>query len=149
MKYKNYFKEIENYLLNKYKVKVILTYGSDDYWFPKLGKILIEKNNPWRERYFSLLHEAGHVCIDYDDIDFKIVNISQYKEKIKTKKDFVHSINEELMAWNLGENISINLGHTIDIEKFREIKTKCIMSYVKHGLNEVYGKRINISVIKS
>ena len=51
------------------------------------------------------------------------------------------------MAWNLGKNLAVNLNIQFDNHRLEEITTRCIMSYVKHGLKNVYGKSINVDVI--
>jgi hypothetical protein len=150
MKYKKYFKEIEYYLKKEFNVNVILSYDTEDYWMPNFNKILINKNNKWRERYFSLLHESGHVKLDIGDDTTKNMKMSiEYSENLKSKQDIVSNLNEEILAWTLGKNLAIHLNHEFDTGKYNKIKTNCIMSYIKNGLHEVYGKKIDISVIKT
>ena len=147
-KYKNYFYELESYINKKYNVKVSLSYDTQDFWFPKLKLIMINKNNQWRERYFSLLHESGHVILDMGSMTTKYMKMqSDIKENIKSKKDLINELNEEILAWNLGKNLSFEMFHEIDTSKYNEIKTGCIMSYIKSGLKDIYRSKIDIDVI--
>ena len=138
-KYKKYFYDLEAYINKKYNVNISLSYNSQDAWFPKLKLIMINKDNQWRERYFSLLHESGHVILDMGSMTTKYMKMeSDIKENIRSKKDLVNTLNEEILAWNLGKNLSFEMFHEIDTKKYNEIKTGCIMSYIKSGLNDVY-----------
>ena len=148
-KYKEYFYDLEAYISKKYNVTISLTYNTQDYWFPKLKLIMINKDNQWRERYFSLLHESGHVILDMGSMTTKYMKMeSDIKELTKSKKDLVNTLNEEILAWNLGKNLSFEMFHDIDINKYNEIKTGCIMSYIKAGLKDVYRSSIDIEIIK-
>ena len=128
-KYKNYFYELKSHVSKKYNVTVSLAYNTDDSWFPKLKLIMINKDNQWRERYFSLLHESGHVILDMGSMTTKYMKMEKdIKEFTKSKKDLVNTLNEEILAWNLGKNLSFEMFHEIDTNKYNEIKTGCIMS---------------------
>ena len=148
-KYKKYFYDLEAYINKKYNVNIFLSYNSQDAWFPKLKLIMINKDNQWRERYFSLLHESGHVILDMGSMTTKYMKMeSDIKENIRSKKDLVNTLNEEILAWNLGKNLSFEMFHEIDTKKYNEIKTGCIMSYIKSGLNDVYKCKIDIDIIR-
>ena len=76
--YKKYFYEVTKYLEDNFGINVVLSYDTDgDYWFPALRKILINKNNQWRERYFSLIHESGHARLDMESLSIKSLKIVQ------------------------------------------------------------------------
>lgn len=149
--YKKYFYEVTKYLEDNFGINVVLSYDTDgDFWFPALKKILINKNNQWRERYFSLIHESGHARLDMESLSIKSLKMQkEHQELIKTKKDFVSVINEEILAWSLGKNLSYTLMHDIDLDVYNKIKTNCIMSYIKFGLKEVYKNKINIDIIRT
>ena len=148
-KYKNYFHEISNYLNNNLDIVVVLTYNSDgDFWFPALRRILINKNNQWRERYYALLHESGHARLDIESEKMRSMKmVDQFKENIRSKKDFVSLLNEEILAWNIGKSLAFQLGHDINSEKYNKTKTSCIMSYVKAGLKDLYKSEVNVDII--
>lgn len=150
--YKAGFNFLKLFLDKKYGVKVIQISGVEDAWYPAIKKIVINNDLQWRERLLALMHESGHVQIDLEDDTVKNMKctgtFSSYTDSnIKSKKQLVHILNEELMAWNLGKNLAINLNIQFDNHRLEEITTRCIMSYVKQGLKNVYGKKINVDVI--
>jgi len=153
--YKTGFNFLKLYLERKYDVKVIQKSGAEDAWYPALNKIVINNDLQWRERLLALMHESGHVQIDLENHIVKNMkctgNFSEYIDstKIRSKKQFINILNEELMAWNLGKNLAISLNIQFDNRKLEEITTKCVMSYVKSGLKGIYGKRIDIDLIDS
>jgi hypothetical protein len=147
--YKEYFYDLESYIIKKYNVTISLSYNTQDAWFPKLKLIMINKDNQWRERYFSLLHESGHVILDMGSMATKYMKMeSGVKELTRSKKDLVNTLNEEILAWNLGKSLSFEMFHDIDIDKYNETKTGCIMSYIKSGLKDVYKCNIDVDIIK-
>lgn len=150
---KEYFNKLKNYLLENYNVTVHLVENADDAWYPGLKKIIINKNFAWRERLISLLHESGHVKIDLDKPKYKKLSFTNIKNsctcsQVKSKKQFVFNINEELEAWKVGKEICDSLEILIDEKKMTKIITNCIMSYVKYGLKEIYGDLIDIDYVK-
>ena len=153
--YKEGFNFLKLFLKKKYDINVIQISGAEDAWYPYIKKIIVNKDLQWRERLLALMHESGHVQIDLENDSIKNMKctgtFSSYTDstKIKSKKQFVNVLNEELMAWNLGKNLAVSLNIQFDNHKLEEMSTKCIMSYVKAGLRNVYGKRIDIDVVDS
>jgi len=151
--YKAGFNFLKLFLNKKYGVKVVQISGAEDAWYPAIKKIIINNDLQWRERLLALIHESGHVQIDLEASTVKNMKctgaFSDYTDSnnIKSKKHLVNVLNEELMAWNLGKNLAVNLNIQFDNHRLEEITTRCIMSYVKHGLKKVYGKKINVEVI--
>ena len=147
------FNFLKLFLETKYGIKVIQKPNVEDAWYPSIKKIIINNDFHWRERLLALMHESGHVQIDLESDTVKNMKctgtFSSYidSNNIKSKKQLVNVLNEELMAWNLGKNLAVNLNIQFDNRRLEEITTKCIMSYVKSGLKNVYGKRINIDVV--
>ncbi len=121
---------------------------SDDAWYPLLDLITINSNLKYRERFFTLVHESGHAIIDTDVRKIKGTCFNKNSsDSIRSKKSYVHNLNEEILAWNYGKQLISNIGLAYDEEKFEEYMTDCIMSYVKSGLDSIYGKNINVSAI--
>lgn len=150
--YKNGFKFLSLFLSKKYNIKIVQKSGAEDAWFPNINMIVINNDLQWRERLLALMHESGHVQIDLEESFNKMKSTGSFSEyndstKIKSKKQFINLLNEELMAWNLGKNLAINLNINYDNRKLEEMITKCIMSYVKSGLKSVYGKKIDVNII--
>ena len=147
--YQSQFVVLKNFLENKHNVKVVLNPGAFDAWYPALSRIHINKNLKWRERFFTLLHEAGHALIDTDlTIKHKTCFGQSNPANVRSRREFVHTINNEIMAWNKGKEIAEMLNFIIGTKKFEEYMTNCIMSHVKHGLKELYGREINVTSIR-
>jgi hypothetical protein len=150
--YKPGFDFLSSYMDFKYNILVRQKHCGEDAWYPNLKIIIINKNYHWRDRLITLIHETGHVQIDLDQNVRQNLKCSNsrpynYPVHIKSKSSLVNQLNEELMAWNLGKKLALSLNIVFDIKKLDETSTKCIMSYIKGGLKDIYGKTINISQI--
>ncbi len=150
-KFKDNFVLLERFLKEKYNVKVISNYDTEDTWIPSIKTILINKNNRWRDRLVALVHESGHVLIDIDNHSQKMCLRSEKYEfehdAIKSKAQFISLLNEEICAWNLGKTLADVLNIELPKDRVDEVMTKSIMSYVKFGLKDIYGKTIDINTI--
>lgn len=146
--YKQYFYTLIDFLQKEKNVEVIQKSGIEDAWYPHLNLIRINNNLQYRERLFTLLHEAGHAIID-NDIRYKDVLCfnKNTPHKIRSKKGFVHTLNEEILAWNYGKELAKTLGFKIDFIRLEEYMTDCIMSYTRSGLTSIYGDEINANII--
>jgi len=149
--YKPGFDFLSNYLNFKYNIEVIQKHFAEDAWYPHLNKIYINANKHWKDRLIALMHESGHVQLDKNK-DFK-ENI-KYKnsifytaDRIRTKSEFVEVVNEELLAWNLGKMLAKDLNIKFDAQRLDFTASNCVLSYIKSGLQSVYGKTINIEQI--
>lgn len=147
--YKPGFEFLSYYLDKKYKVSVRLKPFEEDAYYSNIKTIYINKNNHWRDRLIALIHESGHVQLDLEDDLVKNMksNTSIYSENIRSKKQLVSLLNEEITAWNLGKKLANDLNIEFDNYRLDEVSTNCILSYIKSGLNDVYGKTIDISEI--
>lgn len=148
--YKTQFYFLLDHLEKNYNVKVIQKPFETDSWYPSLNMIRINKNLKYRERLFSLLHEAGHMIIDNSLRHKNILCFNKSTpHRVKSKKNFVHILNEEILAWNYGKDLIKKLCFEIEEEKLEDYITNCIMSYTREGLNAIYGKEINANIICS
>lgn len=147
--YKPGFDFLSSYLSLRYDVEVILKEFEEDAYYPSLNKIYINSNNHWRERLIALIHEAGHVLIDFNHEEVRNMksNQSTYSEHIHSKKQLISLLNEEISAWNVGKKLAIDLKIKFDSNRLDEVSTNCIMSYVKRGLQDVYGSTIDVDYI--
>ena len=113
-----------------------------------LNLIYINQNLKYRERLFTLLHESGHALIDNKVRHKDVICFNKNTpHKIRSKKGFVHTLNEEILAWNYGKEIAKSLGFKIEYNKLEDYMTDCIMSYTRMGLKSIYGKEINADII--
>ena len=146
--YKKQFYYLLDYLQENYNVKVIQKPYIDDAWYPMLNMIRINQNLKYRERLFTLLHEAGHMIIDNNIRHKDILCFNKNRpHKIRSKMNFVHTLNEEILAWNYGKELIKSLNFTIEENKLEEYITDCIMSYTRLGLDSLYGKERNANII--
>tara|TARA_B100001989_G_scaffold238892_1_gene202705 strand:- start:292 stop:762 length:471 start_codon:yes stop_codon:yes gene_type:complete len=147
--YKPGFDFLTLYLDNKYGVHTVLKSFEEDAYYGHMRAIYINKNNHWRDRLIALIHESGHVQLDLEDGLVKNMksNTADFLENIRSKKQFISLLNEEITAWNLGKKLANELNIFFDNRRLDEVSTNCIMSYVKSGLNDVYGKTIDIMSI--
>lgn len=147
--YKPGFDFLTLYLKNKYNVDTILKYFEEDAYYGHIRSIYINKNNHWRDRLIALIHESGHVQLDLEHELVKNMksNTADFLENIRSKKQLVSLLNEEITAWNMGKKLANDLNIVFDNRRLDEVSTNCIMSYVKSGLKDVYGKTIDVSSI--
>ena len=148
--YKSQFIMLKNFLKKEHNIKVQMFPGTEDAWYPKLNLIRVNKNLKWRERFFVLLHESGHALIDTDqNVKRKTCFNKNRPEYVRSKKNYVHVLNDEILAWNKGKELAEKLYFELDNFRYEEYMTDCIMSYVKTGLQSVYGREINVSPIRT
>src|SRR6056300_1039540 len=100
---KNYLLLVD-YLKKELNIEVVQKHNADDAWYPKLNKIYINSNLKYRERLYTLLHEAGHAFIDKNDIISNNICFNKNTTKsVKSRKHLVCTLNEEILAWNYGK----------------------------------------------
>tara|TARA_B000000557_G_scaffold235503_1_gene211276 strand:- start:488 stop:958 length:471 start_codon:yes stop_codon:yes gene_type:complete len=146
--YKKQFIQLKTFLEEEHKIKIDVRPFVEDAWYPNLNLIRINQNLKYRERLFTLLHEAGHMIIENNVRSQGILCFNKnVPHNIRSKKSFVHVLNEEILAWNYGKDLVKKMDFYIEENKFEEYMSDCIMSYIRKGLNSVYGKEINANVI--
>ena len=146
--YKEYFYQLVKHLNDDHNIKVVQKPGVDDAWYPMLNLIYIDQNLKYRERLFSLLHESGHALIDNQIRQKDILCFNKNTpHKIKSKKGFVHTLNEEILAWNYGKELAKKMEFKLESNKLEDYMSDCIMSYIRLGLKSIYGSEINADII--
>jgi len=128
---KNYIK-LKRFI--KGQLKLRLVNGTVSTYQFKINTIILGRNQPLDIILFSLLHEIGHHCL-------KIINPKLYQTDLALdslssvifnrpltvkEKDFI--VNNELMAWEKGEQLAqlLNIQLSNSYYKFRD---KCINEY--------------------
>jgi len=148
--YKKYYSILSQHLISEYNVGIIEHPYAEDAWYPRLNLIYINKNLKYQQRLYSLLHEGGHAIIDNRIRHENVLCFNKNApHRIRSKKGYVHTLNEEILAWNYGKQLIKTLGFKVDENKLDEYMTDCIMSYVKSGLDSVYGSEVDVSAIRS
>lgn len=146
--YKNQFYILTKYIKDNYFVDVIQKPYAEDAWYPQLRVIRINQNLKYRERLLSLLHEAGHMIIDTQIKRKGVICFNKNMPwNVRSKKGFVHLMNEEVLAWNYGKELAEHLDFHYDKEYLDEYMTDCLMSHVRNGLNSLYGSEIKANII--
>ena len=147
--YKPGFIKLSNYLNSQYAIEVVLRPFEDDAYYPKLQKIYINSNNQWKDRLITLIHEAGHVLREFESDEEKKLRPSlvHYTSNVKSKRQLVCLLDEEICAWNKGKKLAVKLKIRFDERRLDIVSTECIMSYIKTSLQKVYGSTINIDCI--
>ena len=146
--YKNQFYILTKYIKDNYFVEVIQKPYTEDAWYPQLKLIRINQNLKYRERLFTLLHEAGHMIIDTQIKRKGVICFNKNMPwNVRSKKGFVHLMNEEILAWNYGKELAEHLNFTYGKDRLDEYMSDCIMSHVRNGLNCLYGSEIKADII--
>ena len=143
------YEDFERHIVSNFNIKVIMQYDSNDAFFSELNMITINKSNPWKHRFYSLLHEFGHFIVLQNKESYS----KNYPKSLKGKtsrKDVISIIAEEIDAWHTGRDYTETvLNINIDQEYFNRMKTNCVMTYVVSSLKEVYGKRIDLNNVNT
>ena len=93
----------------------------------------------WPEtRFYTLLHELGHVMISEDPTTFEKENPmyvfasaeNNDGRKQRSKMYRVSLISEEIEAWKIGRRVANTLGLYVDDEKYNKHMTENVMSYI-------------------
>ena len=147
--YQKSFELITQKIKQDYNVEVKVNYkAQQDFWLPGLNTIVINGNRSWKRRVNFLLHEIGHVINDNAKGPIaKSMVMHDYSSSSRSKLHFVSVVNEELRAWNSGKEFAIKNSFPFCIVSYNNDTTNCVMSYVKYGLQNVYGNDINIDYI--
>lgn len=133
-KYNKQFKEVALWA-EGYNVEVILESAAEDCYCPTEKKIVINSRLRPEARYYTLLHECGHLLIDKHWRDFDRDNpmfaVSSDLRVAKSKAYRVSIVAEEIEAWKRGRRLSKRLGHTIDEKKYDKMISDNVMSYIE------------------
>ena len=128
------FDEVSKWLAKKgYEVK--LRSGIDD-CVSFYGKtVFINSRNHPETRYYTLLHECGHVLIDNDsdrfEQDMPMYARSGDGRNARSKAYRVSTVAEELEAWKRGRRLAARLKHDVNDAKYDKQITDNVMSYIE------------------
>lgn len=85
-------------------------------------------------KFYTLLHECGHLLISYSSKKFKedypVYAFSGDASSTRSIAYQVSLVAEELEAWKRGRRLAKKMGLHVDDEKFNKIMSKCSMSYI-------------------
>ncbi len=120
---------------NKYKTKIILDKGIEDRFEPSENTIYINSRNHPETKYYTLLHEAGHLLIDKNwqafDRDNPMYSVSTDNRVSKSKAYRVSLVAEEIEAWKRGRRLAKRMGHQINEKKYDKHIADNVMTYIE------------------
>ena len=133
-KWKNQFDEVKCWLGKKgYTVKC-RTDAEDCVLFCAKTVLINSRNHP-ETKYYTLLHECGHILIDKDSARFEkevpVYARSEDGRSARSKAYRVSTVAEELEAWKRGRRLAARLGHHVDDLKYDKQITDNVMSYIE------------------
>lgn len=116
-----------------YGVNLVTDKGDEVVWDSNC--IMINKNHKWETRYYSLLHEIGHILVAEDKKQFLYDYPLYIEYQTRGRKSHayrVSTIGEEIEAWKKGRVLGDKVfNHFINYDKYNKLMTDCVMSYVK------------------
>lgn len=132
--FNNQFKEVEAWV-NKKGYKVLLKTDVEDQiaWDEKA--IYINSRNRPENKYYTLLHECGHLLIAQAakqwEKDVPMYACVADARIAKSKAYRVSLVAEEIEAWKRGRRLAGRLKHHINNEKYDKQITECVFSYIE------------------
>ena len=98
-------------------------------------KVYINSRSHPETKYYTLLHESGHVLIAQDSSKFEkempMYARSDDGRSARSKAYRVSTIAEELEAWKRGRRLAKRLTHHVDDMKYDKLITEGVMSYIE------------------
>lgn len=101
--------------------------------------IKIEGKYPIELKVYLFLHELGHHQLRKNWDEFEVVlPVIAHAEGVRDKRykrRLIYSVScmeEEFKAWDEGYKLGIDLGIRINIDKWLELKGRCLMTYMRY-----------------
>lgn len=132
------FEELEVWLLDRgYTLSV--AHDVEDCVYLEDKIVCIQSRSKPETRYYSLLHECGHILIANGSKQWK-KDMPLYAQengilddgrKRRGKAYKVSLIGEEIEAWVRGRKMSDRMGHSIDDKKYNKLLSHCVFEHIK------------------
>ena len=129
--YQEDLEAVEGFLVEE--LEAIVVFAEDEpnaYWKNGYPTISISTKQTKRLQLYTILHEAGHAILcskpDYD-IRFPYGR----KQKNKSISRRIDVLREEVLAWECGYELAINLGIELDQKLWHNFVKKNLFDYVK------------------
>lgn len=125
--------------LDKKKWNVEFDYLNQDEMVPSDRQINISTRQGIEKQFYSFLHECGHLLIqsnwqryekDYPATAKMNAYATVHKQFARSPKYKVDCLAEEIEAWRRGKKLADRLGLHYNEERYNDLASKCIMSYV-------------------
>ena len=147
--YKRALEQLTEYAYDEGYKKVILNHKGVSYmdWKPRTlnepTSIYIEGAQTLENKTYIFLHELGHHELRKDWGKFKKkLPVTAYAEQRKVNKGDIKyirrnsykvaSLEEEFLAWEEGLKLGYKLGIKINMDRFIDLKSKCLKSYINY-----------------
>lgn len=129
----NFFKLID--FCEENRIKVAENNSDEDICFPKISLIVLNRNQYYKNKFFALLHEIGHIMIYRSKnkwkLNFSCISVDVYDERKSYSKAYcVSFIAEEIEAWKVGKEIVDDLGIEYNKQCYLNIMNNCVYSYL-------------------
>jgi len=128
------FDEVSNWLTSKGYIVRSYTDAEDCVCFNGKTVFINSRNHP-ETRYYTLLHECGHVLIAQDSANFErempMYARSDDGRNARSKAYRVSTVAEELEAWKRGRRLAMRLNHAVNDIKYDKQITENVMSYIE------------------
>ncbi len=135
-------KDIIDWVRSK-KYDVVFETGQEDRVCFESKTIFINSKNHPETKYYTLLHEAGHLLVSQSwktfDRDMPMYATSADGRHERSKAYMVSLLAEEIEAWKRGRRLSQKFKHFVDNEKFDSHITNNVMTYVVWAADCVRG----------
>ena len=132
--WKEQFNEVSSWLTKKgYEVRCDT--GTEDCVSFNRKMVFINSRSHPETKYYTLLHECGHVLVNTDSTNFEkempMYARSTDGRSARSKAFRVSTVAEELEAWKRGRRLAMRLGHSVDDAKYDKQITDNVMSYIE------------------
>jgi hypothetical protein len=138
------FEDLEVWLLDK-GYTLTVAHDVEDCLYLEDKIVCIQSRSLPETRYYSLLHECGHILVADGSKQWKkdmplyaqedgILNDGRRR---RGKAYKVSLIAEEVEAWKRGRRMSGKKGHHIDNEKYNKLFSLCVFEHIKCVISPV------------
>ena len=132
----NQFAEIEAWLNSKgYEVTQETDAEDSIEWNPK--RVLINSRNHPETRYYTLLHECGHLLVAQGAKQWaKDLPMYAYVQDARVERSKAYRVSlvaEEIEAWKRGRRLGKRYNHIINHDKYDKLITQCVYSYIEEA----------------
>lgn len=119
---------------NKKKYNVKCYTDADDRLDFETRLIHINSRQHAENRFYTLLHECGHLLISNSYKQFqKDHPVYAFSSDIRASRGKAYQVSlvaEEIEAWKRGRRLAKRLGLYINDEKFDKVMSECVMTYI-------------------
>ena len=128
------FFEIEKWLSSKNYIVFLETDAEDSIVWEERAIYINSRNHP-ETKYYTLLHECGHLLISNSakqwEKDIPMYATTEDVRITNSKAYNVSLVAEEIEAWKRGRRLAKKFDHFIDNEKYDNLFTECVFSYIE------------------